>query len=143
MPVFGTGDIAAIHRPAVPGGGADHRRVAVFLRRQRRGIGLSRVLVAVGELVGRNDRKDEFRPEVLGQADEQPGFQRRPQRQITESRRHQFVAPEVRVLILRLRQLEKQILARRILLVAGQRRIERRAVDLVLQVIAVAPDRIQ
>ena len=138
MPAFGPGDIGAGNRAAVTGSGQNDRRVSLLVGRYRGSVRLAGVFIAIGILVRGDHQQDESRPEIPRQPNQQTSLERRRQRKVADSRRHQFFAPNIGVFVLRLRELQVQIFAHIIHFVAGHRGIQRRTVDLILQVVAIA-----
>src|SRR5207253_2777570 len=106
----------------------------------RPGVGLNRVLVAVGELRGGNRRHHEARTEPLRELAEEARAKARDVWCRLDTRFRELGAPELRVPRLRLRQLQEQILAQWIGLGRGDGGVERGAVELVAKIRLIAPD---
>src|ERR1700716_292731 len=83
-------------------------------------VPLTRILVAVGDFRRRDAGKDEARTEAPGELRQQPGAQARHEMLILEAGFRQLVAPQLRVVALRLRQLQEEVLAQRISLRRGK-----------------------
>ena len=101
-------------------------------------IALTSVFVAIGEFGGGNAGKHEPGAETSRQLRKQPCAKIRCEMLAVNTSGSQFVAPQLGMTGLRLRQLQKEISAQWIRFRSSERRIERCSIELVLQIGLIA-----